>query len=302
MSHVPAFVAAALRRAFSHASRSRRTNAMWLRCPDLTAWMALDGNPQQGQVPDEIEQLVSHALVGKARRLGAHHRVAVVDERRLQRAAADHAQLAQPVDVLAQDERPRRGDLLLVDLGREHHRAMLRPDGGVGVVDREAQAQPVAGNGDDLHVTIGVRHRAVDAVDLDRVSLVDLARLAQERDVVSVSARRGFRRFGSIERDDDVVDLERTQRRQHVLHRVDTHVVRVERRVAHRLGIRGDTRHVRDDLHGRVEVDTHEADARVGFRRAQRHRDVLARVQPATREGHFTGDGLLLTNHATFSP
>ena len=78
--------------------------------------MALDGAPQQREIPHQIQDLVAHELVREPQGLLVHQLVIAHDDRVLKAATLYQAAAPQDLHFLEQRECPCRTDLLLEGL------------------------------------------------------------------------------------------------------------------------------------------------------------------------------------------
>src|SRR6266568_9240629 len=70
-----------------------------------------DGHSQQGQVPDNVENLMADKLVGKTEAGFVEHAFFGQDDGIIQRATADQTGLPQSLDFLDETERPCRSNV-----------------------------------------------------------------------------------------------------------------------------------------------------------------------------------------------
>ncbi len=187
-----------------------------------------DGAPQEGQVADQIEDLVADELVAVAE-ARVQHSAPADDHGVLEGAAAGEAVVAQRLHVLEEAVRPGAGHLLHEHLLGAGERGCLRPHGRVIHVQRVAHAEVVRGQ--DLEPALVVAHadRLGDQQGAPRRHERRLARRVEQRDERLGAAVHG-RDFLALDLHQEVVDPQRRGRRHQVLDGSNAGPVHAERR------------------------------------------------------------------------
>ena len=122
--------------------------------------MAVEGAPGQGKVPDDVQDLVSHELVGKAERFLAQDRFAPDDQGIFKASPLDQTLFHQVLHVLVVDKGARGSDLVGKDFGCDLKRQILG-EAAVGAHLGAGNAEPIVG--EDRH------DRAAGGLKMDRI-------------------------------------------------------------------------------------------------------------------------------------
>ncbi len=263
--------------------------------------VALDRAADEREVPEQVEDLVAHELVGEAQRRLVHDAGGTDDDGIVHRAAFDQALLAQPLDILPEDEGARGGDLVLEGLRVDVEGGVLGAQHRLVVLDREADAKAVVGQGEQLDIVLDQADRLLDLEVAYRRALAHDSGLLDAGDVVRAAAVGRLRGLVAVQFDDDVVEAEAGQGGQHVLHRVDAVAVARERGVAKLLRHRRREVDVNGKIQRWIQIDAPEDDAGVGRRRVEMHAHGIARVQPDALVHEIAGQRPLLPDHGAVS-
>jgi hypothetical protein len=256
---------------------------------------------QEGEVAQQVQDLVAHELVGKAQSLLVGHARLVDDDGVVERASLDHPRLAQPVHVALEHEGAGGSDLVGEHLGHHVEHRVLGPDERGGVLDGEGHAKAVVGKGHELGVPVlypdRPRHREVPALGV----LQGDAGLPQHPHVEGGAAVPGLPRFLGVEIDVQVVDAHPVHRGQQVLHGVDLGRPVAENGAAPVLGVVDGVLGGDGDLGLAGEIDAPEPDPGPGGGGTEPDPALDAGMEPHAFVGGFPGQGGLPFLHRIFS-
>jgi hypothetical protein len=241
--------------------------------------MPAGGTSEEGEIAQEIEDLVAHELVLEPERLLVQDAVRPHDDGVLERAPLDHALRAEMLHVALQHERPRRRDLLHEDLGIDVVRGVLGAAPGVRVLDGKGDAEPVVRKRDQDHAVLLVPHRLRHTEVAPRRRLIDQPCFLEEAHVRRSASVGWLRRLLGVERDHEIVDAESGRGREDVLHRVHFGLAVLQDRAPHLIHVGARVARVDRDLGVTREVQPNEADPGAGWRGTELHLAGAARVE-----------------------
>ena len=217
-------------------------------------------------MPDELVRRAKTVL---------HHRRVVQHHGVLSRRPLDQSHRAQRLDFAHEPEGTRPPELPLEQLRRDARGIVLSPDQRMRKVDRDVEVEMVRGSRLVSRVSVG----ELDALGQSPVlraprMLADsgCAQRLEERARAAVHDRR----LRTVQRDDEIVDLERSHGGEHVLHRV--HRVRLLAQLRAPIGEHG-LLGPRPDRRGACEVSALEHDPCTARRRPKHERAVDAEVK-----------------------
>src|SRR5262249_42353344 len=242
----------------------------------------------QREVPDGVEDLVAHELVLEPERVVQHARLAE-DDRIVERAAEREPALTEHLDFLQEPERPRRRDFLDERLVGDLHRPRLVADERVVEADAVGDLEVVRRIQRDPLVALAQRDRPQHLQILFRRRQFSDARLVEDE----VHERRGAavhdRHLGTVELDNDVVDAERRESSQQVLHGLDRHGF------TRQAGRELNAAQMRDGCGGfqAAQIGALKTNTVVSRRGLERERDLVAGMKTDAGTGHGTTEGSL---------
>ena len=193
--------------------------------------LRMDPGADEGEIAEQVDELVAHELVGKSQTAGRQESVVPQHEGIRVVAAAGEALRTQRFDFGGEAEGPSRCELRLEDVrieGREH--VALAADARVGEVDRVVDPEPVAGRDPDAPIAVRdlelARHLELPPATPESVRSPARRRRADEESGAAVERRD----LAAADFDPRVVDTEREQRGEQVLDRRHPARARRERR------------------------------------------------------------------------
>src|SRR5260221_5333012 len=185
--------------------------------------LAHDGTTDQGQIADEVEDLVPDELVAETER-PVHHTLVVEDDAVLYGTAAGETCLTQFLNFLEEAERTRRSDLAEEAVVVKVEVEGLFADGAVREVDPVLQDQAVRGDDADRLLAVDDLDRLVNAEDFNVAVQLPYAGgvdEVHERNRAAVNDGN----LGAVDPNVDVGNAAGHDRRQQVLNRADGDVV-----------------------------------------------------------------------------
>ena len=180
-----------------------------------------DRRAGEREVADRVESLVADELVRIAQTFGIEDLIAVDRDGIVERGTQRKTRLPQLLDVANESEGARAGDFPAEGRGIDIERAALTADGRRLEVDLDIEPEPAIGR-----QKLGVAafafdaHRLQDPEAASQPRLLHDPRLVDRADEIGGGAVHDGR-FGSVDLDEDVVDLKAGERGQKVLDRTD---------------------------------------------------------------------------------
>src|SRR5262245_26526071 len=249
--------------------------------------MALERQPEQRQVAEQVEHLVAHELVGPAQPVAVQDAELVHHHGVVEVAPAGEAAPPERLHLAQEAEGAGAAQLALEALVVDHEvPELLAADRRMGEVDRVGDPQPAARLDADQPVAVADLERAAHAQRAARNALVeDAGRPDQEHERGGAAVHH--RNLGAVDLDAHVVDAEAAERGEQMLDGADARIAAPER--GGEAG-RGGRRAVRWQLHRLRQVRAHEHDAGIRPCGLERALHGLARVESDARTRDLLGD------------